>query len=281
MKYVVTAPGRSGTKYTATLLTNAGLNCGHEKVFTGWGPNGRRCPDYSTTEYDGDSCFIAAPFLEEIGDDLVKVHLIRPPLDQIRSVVGLAHVADLTRPWVSFLNIHTGIGQLPPGPQRAAAYWLRWNAMIEPHADLTWKLHDIDVNDLGQLATMAELDFLVGDLEEAVATTDRTINHRERAEWVEMEHLGPMAEPVMHAAERYGVPLASAPPVNDVLHKGGAIEVPNPAMVSEAGPETSGPVVEPKVKKPAPKKRPAKKTTAKKAAKKTTSARKKPATEEA
>ncbi|MCP4958277.1 MAG: hypothetical protein GY925_03300 [Actinomycetia bacterium] len=213
MKYVVTAPGRSGTKYVAALLTNAGLNCGHEQVFNSWGSNGRTIPaGWQSAPFDGDSSYVAAPFLPDI-DPTIVVQLVRSPLDHIRSIVGIGHVSDIKQPWVGFLNIHAKLDEFPPGPARAAAYWVRWHEIIEPYADFLWKLHEIDTRDIADLADAIWLPWDMGSLDDAVATTDRTINARERADWVGLDDLGPMRQQVIETAERYGVPLETVPPV--------------------------------------------------------------------
>lgn len=234
MKYVVTAPGRSGTMYTARLLTAAGLRCGHEQVFTGWGPGGRRCPDYSTTEFDGDSSYIAGPFAGQVKNDLTVVQLVRPPLDQIRSVVGLGHVGNLKRPWVKFIDIHAGISKEPPGPRRAAAYYVGWHELIEPHAALRWQLNvGVTAADMIELADLAGLE--VGSVEQiwqaTASAVGQPVNEGKPVDWVTLDHLGPWADRVVAMADRYGVPLESDPAA---MHSGGVIDISNAPTVSEA-----------------------------------------------
>lgn len=212
MKYVVTGPARSGTKYVATLLSEAGMKCGHEGVFNSWGSNFTRAPRWQDeTDYLGDSSFIVAPFIPEVKGKLKVVHLVRPPLDVIRSIVGIGHVGDNRAPWVQFLNAHINLTQFPPGPQRAAAYWVRWNRLIRDHGpDLTWDVTDIQPDDILELAMLTEIDVDPADAVRAVESTDRMINHRQRADWVNLDHLGRVREEVITMADRLGVPLESS-----------------------------------------------------------------------
>lgn len=210
LKYVVTAPARSGTTYAATVLSEAGAQCGHESVFNSWGRDYASPPRWQNEQYWwGDSSYVAAPFMDRIkADGLKVVHLVRPPLDMIRSVVGIAHVGNIDNAWVRFLDHHCHITQLPPGPQRAAAYWVRWNEMIEAGSpDLTWKLHEISADEILELGMVADIDIDPFDALTAVAETPTDLNHRNRAEWVTIDHLGSMKDPVCAVAERLGVPL--------------------------------------------------------------------------
>lgn len=211
LKYVVTGTARSGTKYAATLLTNAGMKCGHESVFNSWGSNFTRAPKWREQEtHLGDSSFITAPFIPEVKGDLKVVHLIRPPLDVIRSIVGIAHVGNNRAPWVQFLNAHINLTQFPPGPQRAAAYWVRWNRLIQDNGpDVTWDVTKITSDHILELALMTGIEIDPADAVSAVDSTDRRINHRERADWVTVDHLGRMRGEVLAMAERLGIPLES------------------------------------------------------------------------
>lgn len=212
MKYVVTGTARSGTKYAATVLTEAGMKCGHEMVFDSWGGNFTTTPRWrDESAYYGDSSFIAAPFIPEVKGQLKVVHLVRPPLDVIRSIVGIGHVGDNRSPWVQFLNAHINLTQFPPGPQRAAAYWVRWNRLIQHHKpDVTWDVNDITADDILELSMMTEIDVDPGDAGRAVQSTDRAINHRQRADWVNLDHLGRVRDEVVSLADKLGVPLESS-----------------------------------------------------------------------
>lgn len=206
MRFVVTGCGRSGTQYVSHLLTAAGLDCGHESVFNAWPAMGLQ-PDWRQTTLDGDSSYIAAPFAAELAAELAVVHLIRPPLDHIRSVVGIQWLHHHRNPWVQFLNHHCGLLRYPPGPVRAAWYWLEWNRLVEPYAGSTWRLHEIGADDVQQLATVVSTDLDEERLDAALEGTSRSLNHRNRDESIVLDDLGPLRGRVIEQAERYRLPL--------------------------------------------------------------------------
>lgn len=207
MRYLITGCGQSGTTYTAALLTAAGLDCGHEAIFNRWTPGYGTCPDFTAAGPAGDSSFAAVPFLGRVPDDVTVVHLVRPPLDVIRSVVGRGQM-DAPRhwPWVRYVDHYTGILRVPVGARRAAVYWLGWNELAEARADVRWSLGGIGVDDLADLASRAGLDFDSARAEHAVEVTPRDIGSGSRAD-VGMYHLGRFAGQVADVADRYGLPL--------------------------------------------------------------------------
>jgi len=80
--FVVTGCARSGTTYTARLLSHVGCSCTHESVF---GPHTRRFSGWGAAQ--GDSSWLAAPFLAEVGSDTVVVHQVREPLAAVDALV--------------------------------------------------------------------------------------------------------------------------------------------------------------------------------------------------
>ena len=86
--FVVTGCARSGTTYMGALLAGLGVRIGHEAVF---GPRTRGFDGWH--DQNGDSSWLAAPFLDQIGDALV-FHQVRHPLKVVRSLVGVRFFAD-------------------------------------------------------------------------------------------------------------------------------------------------------------------------------------------
>lgn len=164
--FVVTGTARSGTMFTAAVLAGLGLKVGHEDVF---GPRSRSFDGWNGRH--GDVSWLAAPFLDSLGDALV-VHQLRHPLSVVRSLVGMRFLADRSRLFLTaddaytrvkwrvrerltaaghvpasnhgprphrvyraFLNRYEpGLWELPSEPERALAYWVRWTRRIRAHA---------------------------------------------------------------------------------------------------------------------------------------------------
>jgi hypothetical protein len=159
LRYVVTGTGRSGTVYLARLLTAAAIPCGHESIFTPGGIDEARarlegrlpidvsaisvesCGDWlpNADELVADSSYMAAPYIHT---DLLEgtriIHAVRHPLAVINSfVLGLGYFLEPqpTDLWHEFI-----FGHLPELRQhwhpleRAALYYVRWNALIEYRA---------------------------------------------------------------------------------------------------------------------------------------------------
>lgn len=209
MRFVVTGSARSGTKYVAHLLTRAGIATGHEDVFNRWNEDGSLPGDWRDDAYDGDASFVASPHTAQLAEDLTIVHLVRSPLAVIGSIGGMGWLRDLDVPWVHYISRYVPeVAEQPPGPRRAAAYWLGWNALAEAHAHLTWRLGRIGPDEIGELANRIGVKTTATRANAAVTRTSTTMNHRGPVNQVELGDLGPFAERVEAAAERYGVPLS-------------------------------------------------------------------------
>lgn len=79
--FLVTGCGRSGTMYTARLLSALGMPCGHESQFSHDRHGPLRSPD---------SSWLAVPYLDDIPADVRLVRVIRNPYDVVRSVMRMS-----------------------------------------------------------------------------------------------------------------------------------------------------------------------------------------------
>lgn len=163
---VVTGCARSGTSYMADVVGGLGLRFGHEVVF---GPRTQRFDGWHGQ--DGDSSWLAAPFLDEVPDALVA-HQLRHPLRVVRSLSGIgflghhsalaltadAAAAELkwltrkeltrrgyvdasvkgprpTRAFLGFLRHHAPrVFTWAPPIERSLAFWLEWTKLLRAHA---------------------------------------------------------------------------------------------------------------------------------------------------
>lgn len=158
MRLLVTGCGRSGTKWLARCLTEAGLDCGHERAFT--------VADHGGSDWSAEVSWLAAPWTP-IADAHV-VHLVRHPLDVIRSRVATQVFEHRDRgrneagdpkptlgPWGAFAYRWCPAMVDAPGPVwRAAAHWVQWNRLVV--ADELLRIEDVDAATVTRLARLVD-----------------------------------------------------------------------------------------------------------------------------
>ena len=200
---IVTGPGRCGTGWAAKLLTSAGVECGHEALFSfdGWEAAQERMAE---SDLNADSSWLAAPFLDRL-EDATVVHLVRhpkPTIDSFRRIGFFnprmhrqhhhyAHFAQkhLPEAW-EYTNTR----------MRAAHHYVAWNRMIE---ELAQDAIFHRVEDGGEVL-IEKLELIIPE-EGLYAETD--YNHREGSIVSDVD-LSDLWEPcksmVAEIAEDYG-----------------------------------------------------------------------------
>ncbi len=173
----------------AEVLDGIGLRVGHEAVF---GPRTRSFGGWD--DRHGDSSWLAAPFLGEIGDAMV-FHQVRHPLKVVRSLVGVRFFADRRPAFLHGDDLYTRLkwrarvqlmraGHVPhsdhgprphkvyreflatyaPGlwepatqPERALAYWVTWTERVISGARAErYRRHHVERLDEETISTMLE-----------------------------------------------------------------------------------------------------------------------------
>lgn len=140
LKYVFPSTGHCGSRYVASLMTDAGIVCGHERVFNG---------DRLSLHYiDNDmlvaeSSAFAPPFLAHpVCDGATIIQIVRHPLNVLRSwlysegawgprahpafVAGLEQHPEL---WKSKLPLWRQ--SMAKNPDWLATFYLAWNDLIQ------------------------------------------------------------------------------------------------------------------------------------------------------
>lgn len=235
--FVVTGCGRSGTSYAATVLTAAGIPCGHEELFH---PRVRSLPDFGTRR--GDASWLAAPFVSKLPDGTVVLHQVRDPVQVIGSFYGLRFLGSrglysfrrpsgpprllwhelksrvlrargepvfMARDFQKFVARHEptvldGRDTL----DRCVRYWIAWNERVESEATraglpyLRYRLEDFEAR------WLEILDLLAEESRELPAVPP-TVNSRPRHDPLSREQLRscPDFERLQSLAHRYGYPL--------------------------------------------------------------------------
>lgn len=88
MKVIVTGTGRCGTGFMARVLTEAGIPCGHERVFTHWGDVAPQIDDPQLA----DASWMAVPWLVHHPAALVLLPY-RTPEQVLGSFLGIGFYA--------------------------------------------------------------------------------------------------------------------------------------------------------------------------------------------
>ena len=225
-RFVVTGLSRSGTQYTGTLLAKAGIWCGHEKVFGPWsGVLHLRDPFAVHPRIQGDSSFMAVPYLNRLREGDWVFHQVREPLAVIRSHAGIRFFADKFVPSKDLAGSHRyylaivkeflpDLFEATDELTRCARYWIEWNEAVEKSASklglnyLRYRIEDFD------LALLKKINEVIGApvsqkaLEKALREVSRSTNTRTRSKAVSWKTLSRLPKDVhrrlIRLAKRYG-----------------------------------------------------------------------------
>ncbi len=189
IKYVVVSSPRSGTGYTAEVLSRLGLNCGHEKAFF----PGRYVYSHPEENLWGDSSWLAAPFLVKMPTGTLVLHQLRNPIKTLDSMSGRRQLRGNTQPggqgprgeYTKFLNAHFANWESNESQHvRLARFWVEWNLKIEQQKDNpNLRYFRFRLEDLCESLLLHIVD-LIGALTpndeqiEPALQTDKTTNHR-------------------------------------------------------------------------------------------------------
>lgn len=199
LAFVVTGCGRSGTKYMARLLAAVGVRCTHEALFT---PKTRKAPPV----IDGDSSWMAVPFLDELPADTAILHLVRDPLQVTRSFLDLGFFSTAydeacaerlpirfvrRRPpseaYIRFLRRHSPkTFSFETAQLRAEYHWVDWNSRVvsayncRPHMRI--RLEELDESKLNDVLVFLRVEVTQGAVQRAFDEVPRNTNSRPRGE---------------------------------------------------------------------------------------------------
>lgn len=159
MRLLVTGTGRCGSTWLAKAITEAGTPCTHE-VYWNWDRHGEG-------DWQAEVAWPAAPFTPIT--DAYVVHLVRHPLDTIRSRASWGSFSEIptdTRryrlgQWAQRVVPAIAEGRSPL--EKAAIHWVEWNRLVAGAAELL-RLEDLTAADVTRLARIVDPDAEAGDL---------------------------------------------------------------------------------------------------------------------
>ena len=136
-KFAILSTGRAGSTYTAKLLSQIGLRCGHERFFT---PNGF----YKSFRYDGDSSWLAVPYLEANRNLCGEVfHQIRHPLDVISSLYGINFFNSDNTGNQFYLFCRENFNVTGDELISCVKFWTEWNIRCERLASYSYTFENL------------------------------------------------------------------------------------------------------------------------------------------
>lgn len=207
--FVVSGAACSGLERTARVLTDLGAPCGYEEVFS---PAAFRAGPtlYWPPRVAGDASWYAAPVLAKLPPRSVVVHQVRDPRVAIPDICasGVIERAGEARDFYEdFVPACHGADAV----ERAARFWLRWNAMIEAVAAEGEMLYTRLVPEEMSAERVAETTALLGlprgfgAAQEALDAADAMPRPpaSRRMAWSELADAG-LERDLRAAAERYG-----------------------------------------------------------------------------
>ncbi len=152
LRWVVTAPPRSGTTWISKWLTQHGYPTSHERVFLSLDPANPTRLRFQRCIYPGESSYLAAPFTSELREMGIKVIHLRRPLEDVAKSMHRLN-------WDLGQDTHFGLGARTFTPDVfdeepfSMAQYLRfaeeWTELIQ--ADTVWDLYDISEDNLTDL----------------------------------------------------------------------------------------------------------------------------------
>jgi len=225
-RFVITGCGRSGTTYTARLLSQLGCLCTHEQFFTGSKPSlvtgllarsGLRQLEWKPPTI-GEAAWEAAPWLPQLADSTLVFHQVRDPLEFIRSrqKKGWVHGRLRSRHLPHFPKMNKAEFAALPLKQQAtwlARFWIDWNALVESQSQgkeyLRYRIEDFDLSLVLRILDSVEFTYCEHQVKETFDSLPRNVNTRgQKREDITLDVLPDnLREELTQVADRYGYRL--------------------------------------------------------------------------
>jgi hypothetical protein len=131
-RFIIVSTGRAGSKYVANLLSELGVACGHERVYTPLGPRYKFL-------VRGDSSWLAVPYLAEYQG--IVLHQVRNPLSVIASLLSIGFFSRDINRFTDFSRRYF----TPTGDELVDCmnWYTEWNSRCEKYATIRYKIEDI------------------------------------------------------------------------------------------------------------------------------------------
>jgi hypothetical protein len=153
-RFLIVGTGRSGTRFMSHLMRSAGINCGHESVYTlkfatQNAPSRDRRPSWGN--YEADSSWLAVPYLDRL--DIPSIQVVRHPLATVQSMLELGWFSGQRRnviPQIIFSS-RPEIRYEKTRPDKCLAFWIYWNQTAQMYARRWFSLEHFNYWDMKML----------------------------------------------------------------------------------------------------------------------------------
>lgn len=225
-KFIVTGCSRSGTNYMSSLLSALGLACGHERVFNIFPVIQLRPPfDFMAlfADKDGDSSFLAVPYVKALPPGSLVLHQVRHPVHVIRSHMGIRYLAPDYQPSMYLADNHPDFLDVirrhcpeifadEDELRRTMRYWVLWNKMAQEASAapnvryLRYRVEGLDLPLLERILELLRVDISEETVAQVLATISRSTNARLRDDAVSWGSLpeGRLKSDIAQLAADYG-----------------------------------------------------------------------------
>lgn len=196
------------------VLTECGLPCSHEIVFT---PSGI---SEDANEYKGESSWFATPYLDDIKhlEPIYLVQLLRDPIRVISSLLRIGHFGTSSRDdsCTRFLQKYNPKAFESESPLiNVMRHWIDWNTFLEERANCSINVEDLDSIDIEILFDALGQEYDHGRSKTALAGISKRTNTRDSLPGLDnyrsitpeiLLESGPIAEEFFNTAIRLGYP---------------------------------------------------------------------------
>lgn len=195
---LITGAQRSGTKYVATVLQEAGVNAVHE---CGRDKDPRYGP---SANVDVDVNWLSAWWLPLPNTHVV--HLARNPYDSIASSLKRGTFADKPKLYGKWAIEKLEIMQnCESSLERCIYYWVKWNEMIEPYSDHLVRVEELTSDTLLKILQKDNIKVGKESLQGAINNVSRKINTNKRGQNITRDYIINNAPSALYQkAQEYG-----------------------------------------------------------------------------
>lgn len=189
-RFVIVGTGRHGSKYSADVLTDAGIKTGHEKWWNSVGAeNG---------SFLGESSWLAVPHLAEYGG--VVFHQVRNPLLVVNSLVRFPEPPREDEVRRRSLVLRGSV------IEQAIQIVLQWRRLCDEVSLARWRLEDFSGEIVMMIAEKAGVDVDPDRVIKAINHTPTNVNSHTNGQHLNWSDLppGPDTTALRRAAEKDG-----------------------------------------------------------------------------